>query len=376
MKAAKVEHAELGGLAGAEADVDAARSLRLPQSEIATLQFLWRELPERAGLASNMASTIARLEQLSTGDARVVEHKEPRAAKVKRSAKDVLIEHLGDAETEAERVARRAEEAMAHLPAHVRIDLPPEELSELRPTRARTIGSRGGYAWWNPRDGLHGDERQGDVRAAKNCRPPTMACKVDGGGGSLRQVAIDEETMLGRVSGTVSALLAVEQWAERTNREHAAKVRAAWLALQRMGDEGNGDLVATLYAMYGGAHPAALDGGLFRAQLGERYADLAPLVLHTRTVLEHAETMTRRLRTALASVSWVARGPHEAARAERHETVTPREAALDLLIERHGDGAERAAARRDARTAVRRDAERRLIWASSEYMVARGGRRS
>jgi hypothetical protein len=67
-------------------------------------------------------------------------------------------------------------------------------------------------------------------------------------------------------------------------------------------------------------------------------------------------------------------GRHIGRHIGRRETVTAREAARDLLLPRHDDGADARASRLEARHDVKREAEAILVEAGRVYLVARGAR--
>ena len=312
--------------------------------EIGYLTSYWLELPEEAGLASNMAATQMRLSQLSHGDTTLREERKARkesAGKLlervlgRKMDEDGLIRVLDEhgqpvptpSESPAEALERRAREAAAHYPCP--LDLPPEEPTTIR--LALALPGRSRAKWWNPKDGIHEYEQPGDVRVAKGVRADWIHCHSAGStSGCGRMVPIEMRDEQGNMTTElVGAPLRLEGWAaggwgnSKTAAKHRAKLgqlRTTRLALRRMVSDrlcpfcygaprlivgesmcnvcegegtipGNADLVGVLFRMYGRAIPPS--------ELQNYVGDLWPIALDTKIVREHAALMTRRLRIAL-----------------------------------------------------------------------------
>lgn len=371
-KQSKVEFAEQDWTDWKAGTEHRALALRLPQRDVDDIRFLLCELESRVGLRSSMGSQIERLAQRMGREDVVEEIRSGRldnivpARKTPATQADAVMQHLEETETPAESLARRSHEAMAHLPSHVKYDLPPEE-----PVTARVKRPRARY-----RRHARTPEYLCGARVAKGYRPETMLVKADGGGGNLRMVSDDE-------GGLVSALYASEEWACPKNRKdarRAAGTRAAFDRIQRAGD---GDLVNALYAYYSGALPDAghapphlrgdeENGGAGATATAWEFpslGDLSPLATHIRSVVDHASALTRKFRAALADASWEPRGTFEAARCgDRRETETLRTAAHDLLDRRKGE----TLTAWDARTSPQKvECQQLLVLASNAYLAAK-----
>jgi len=368
----KVEHAEWDGFARREGQARAQLSRRLPQSEIEDFVLLWQLLPGRVGLASNMSATIDRLEQLSHRDVEIAvwagegtrgkkrrKNITPRAA----TQADALLAHLQDtAEPDgaADELGQRSAAAMAEWrrehPEHVQLDVPDEEPDV---ARVRLRGHR------VPKFGPNG------VRYARGYPHQTIHCHAAGAGsGCVKMVTTNYRDERGTASvELVTTPLTLERFVEgapktpgrpgwRIGRSpENMKIRMCWRALVRMVAQGDGDLVVALFAMYSRALPPPEPE--FTAALGREHADLAALVVDTKTVLVHAERLTRQLRAASSR-------PFEC-----RVSVTPRTAAHDLLDRRPHETQERADARVSAINSIRREAEALLVHASDTYLAAK-----
>ncbi len=338
IKTKRVEHAELGGLDRLEADSHAregeAISMRLLQADIEALSFLWGQLESRVGLASNMGAQLERLQQLAkrelvkTAGGRPKRPRSPRKRSVQTQA---LLEHIA---TPAELLAQRAAAAFAQLPAHVQESLAPDELPVVK-------------AKSKPRREL----RWNGVLVAKGVKEQTIHVKASSDSGCLRMVPCDDPVT--RQPGLVTALFKCEQWVDPKNRKQARDVATARRALVWMVNEGDGDLVAALFAMYSGSLPQVAEWKLV-------IGDLWPLVLDTPAVLHRAERMTRELRLNgredLGAQSW---------------TVTPRTAAQDLLARRSQESPDRRDDRERHESTIKTQATRLLIQASGAYRRAK-----
>lgn len=367
------EHAELDAFSRNENRERDSLSRRLPQRDVEDIQFLWTVLPGRVGLASNMGAQIARLQQRMHRDVTLTVERLGKARR--RTAKAALVQHLDEAAPDE--LAAKASEAEAawrrSMPAHVERDIPEEPIEVVARVRNKPA----------PRVGP-----DGVTVYAKGYPHQTIHCASSGvGSGFMRMVTTHDTDHQRNHAGEelVSAPLTLESWAEPKNAPVRAKLRACWLALSRMIRQGDGDLVAVLYAIYGGELPPS--------ELRDVLGDVAPLASFTATVQAHAERLTRRLRASLGA-DWVppkdlrrerfADGerrrafgtwrPNPGRHIGRRETVTAREAARDLLLPRHDDGADARAARLEARHDVKLEGEAILVEAGRVYLVARGAR--
>jgi hypothetical protein len=336
IKTHSVVHAELGGLDRIEAEEGAkegvARALRLTQPDIDALTFLWGQQESRVGLASNMGAQLERLAQLSRRE--LVKTTSPKTTKPRPRKQSVqtqaLLEHIA---TPAETLAQRAADALAQLPAHVQDSLAPDELPTVRAKVRRRREVR-----WN------------GVLVARGVVDQTIHVKANSDSGCLRMVPCEDPVT--RQPGLVTALFKCEQWVDPRNAKQARLVAAARRALVWMVSDGDGDLVAALYGMYGRALPT-------NTEWKEVLGDLWPLTLDTRAVLEHAADMTRRFRAALSHPT------------DRRETVTPRTAAHDLLDRRSHESPERRDVRERHQATITSQATRLLIQASHAYRRAK-----
>ena len=340
----KVEHAELDAFerdTGATS-VAVALAKRLEPREFTPLLTLWCEMPSACGLRSNMGAQCERLAAL------------PRTAKREPEPQDELAAR-----------AAQAEAAWDHSD-----ELPPKELSPVpceRRRRALAHSSTARYAasWWNARDGLHGTQLPGDVRAARGVERPMMA--IAGAVSVMPTHDGAAEAWVHRRSRKRDgdayestpdphALPDAEKWTFRTpplehgkmlDREQAP-VERAYHALQRMIAAGREENVYVLYAFYAQAAPPTE----FPA-----FGDLACLVLATPTVLSRAAKMTRDHRRSGSPCQILL----------SREYVTARTAAHDLLDAHADDSPEAKAQRVAAKNAIKREAEAMLIRASEDF---------
>ena len=396
MRAAKVETFE-PDYEQRERDRETASSgKRLAQSHIEDFRLFWCEVPSRLGLHSNMGSQIQRLEQRGGRPEIVKRGPKEKVAKTRKAKRaptmtDALVAHLEEAAPD-ELATRAADELAAwraDVPVHVELDLPPEELPEVRVVMPSSGVKREGRRFWNARDGLHGDERPGDIRAAYGVQTDYIHCgSADVGSGACMKVAVEtvDENRVHSVE-LVEAPNALESYCDPWSgpaTDLRRRVSMCRRALARMVRQGDAELVGVLFRMYGGAMPESE----FKAALGKE-GDLAPLLVDTRTVLAHAAMMTRKLRASLGATRvhagvaepcrtndgkgfhpanrtlehWV---PSDVRRLNRKETVTPHTAARDLFDKTKGESGERE----ELRLNVRREARAILIDASQKYEIA------
>ena len=372
IRTARVEFAALDYTQERELQQRSTKDGRLPPAHAGDIEDLWQDMPGEVGLASSLAGQIETMRAFSrvvgcehpgcdkpaAARRRCAAHggRRPRAKKPRKAkgaatsspTTDALLAHI---ETPEERLQRLAAEAAAHFPAV----LPPEELPEVQVERPRRAG---GTRYWNRRDGLHDDERPGDVRAARGCGEQRIHTHASASG-NTRRVAVGGH---GRdAHELVEAPLLLEgyvDWSPRAAKRYHRR-RDTRAALQAL--ECDGDLVAALYAKHGGANPdrGPAGGGAWEfPDLG----DLSPLAIHTAEVARHAAAMTRRQNTrdGVTHLDW-------------RESVSLRAAAHDLLDSRGSDGPERAAKRIEDRNEVRRQCESLLQRAGRAYLAARGG---
>lgn len=329
-------HAEQTGLDAWEGAERRVLSLRLPESDIADLRFLWCELASRIGLQSNMGAQQEQLARTSTIDFR--EDAETRADKERdrRAAVKALEER-----------AKIAEDVwLKSQPAHVRESL----AQDVPPKPAKRKSKKADYL-------------RGCV-VAHGFSPQTMAIGNGRSGGHLRMIPheMTDPSTGEPLLGLVSSLSPAEVWVDARNEQQSRQVKACRAALIRMQEVGDGDLVNALFLVYGRSLPPsefpALD-------------DLAVLALDTKTVLDHAEVMTRRLRTS--TPAWPEGDDSATYRCSmRREFVTPRTALHDLIDKRHQESTDRKLARELATSTIKTEATRILICASDSYRKAKG----
>ena len=217
--------------------------------------------------------------------------------------------------------------------------------------------------WWcaRTRDFVEPDEDHEacvdrHTRAAHGTRRETMLCNASEGG-CIRRVALptDADHRAFPHSGEkelVTAPFPAEQWAFG-NRALQRKVRDARATLLAMVRDGDGASVAVLFLLYReDAPPSEFP----------QFDELAPLVCDAPAVVEHAEALTRRLRAALGHAG------------DRHETVTARTAAHDLLDRRVGEGEERKRVRKELVDKIRGQCSRLAKDAAASFRAHKGGR--
>lgn len=307
-------------------------ALRLPNSDIEALKFLWCELASRIGLRSNMQSQRAELAKRSRRDPEdIVKRREREKARRREKRK----------QTAAEELSSRAADALAALPEHVRASLAPEEpKSEFVAPRKKSVSRA---------------ERRNGILVAKGAFFSCMALGVGQSGGRVRKVLYEGELM--------SELLDAEVWADRKNEQQSQQTRECRNTLLRMIEIGDGDLVNVLFLMYANAQPPSEFSKL---------EDLAPLALDTPAVLRHAALMTKRLRADMFGAAAPTEDSWALARMQdRRESVTQLTAIRDLLDRKSQETPERTAQRTiDART-IKTEATRLLICASVSYQRAK-----
>ena len=352
----QTEHAELDAFSRNQNRERDSLSRRLPQRDVEDLQFLWTVLPGRVGLASNMGAQIARMQQSVHRDVALTK------AKTKPTTPS---DDLNEVAAEAERAWRRS------MRSHVELDIPDEPDEVV----ARYRGAR------SPEYGP-----DGVTKYAKGYPHQTIHCASNAvSSGCMRMVACSSDDDRRDSGELVTEPLPLESWVEPKNRPVRTKLRACWRALCRMLDQGDGDLVAALYAVYSGELPAP--------ELREILGDVAALVTYSATVQAHAEKLTRQLRAKLGADRVAARElrrerwqdggrrqafdtwvPNPGRHIGRRETVTATEAARALLQPKHDDGADVKAAKLEARYDVKRECEAILVEAGRVYLVAKGAR--
>ena len=324
MKMPHVEHASLDDDYLGRVALYEVKQLndRLPEKDLAALRFLWCELDGRVGLSSNMGAQIARLQRLSARDV-----PREKAERAKRDRKRRAKTEKPDALAEAAQVA------LAHLPSHVLIDLPPEE-PEPTPQPARHRVKRSRELRWN------------GVLVARGVTEQRIQCKAESPG-ILRMVQCDHDHVDGETD-LVSQPMPIEEWACPANRKTSSPVNVAHATLTTMVERGQSDLVQALFAMYSNSLP-------MNEEWAARFGDVWPLVLNTMTVGRHAERLTRELRAVTNGRQW----------------VTERTACHDIIDRKPGDSVAKMGAREQARTEIRAQAVELLKRASNAYRRAK-----